>query len=225
MRIPYEKTALLAVDIQNDFCPAYGGANGEARPEGALAVRGAAAVIAPLNALAARVRAGGGKALATQDWHPAGHISFASSHRGKRPGDAILLPDGTEQVLWPDHCAAGSAGAALHDGLDQTLIDRVFRKGSRVDIDSYSAFFENDRRTPTDLGPYLAAEGIDTLIIGGLATDYCVFYTVQDALRLGFTVYVAEDACAGIDLPPGSLDRAVKAMKEGGAVFIPAGRG
>ncbi|MDR2701125.1 MAG: nicotinamidase [Spirochaetaceae bacterium] len=243
MDIDYTKTVLLEVDIQNDFCPAYKGKNGREHPPGALAVTGGDEVIGTLNSLAERVRRKGGKVLATQDWHPAGHVSFASSHPGKQQGDIIIvpvsekaveifmkqypqlkdpIPAAMQQVLWPDHCVQNTEGAAFHESLDTTLISFVFRKGYHKNIDSYSAFFENDRCTPTDLYGYLKQQGIETILIGGLATDYCVYYSVTDSIRLGFTTYCVHDACAGIDLPTGSLKRAVASMKDRGALFAPA---
>jgi len=241
VKIDYTKTALLAVDIQNDFCPAYTGKGGREHPSGALAINRGDAVIEPLNELAKRVHQKGGKVLATQDWHPAKHISFAASHPGKKIGDIIIVPVSEEavenfskqfpqltdtipaamhQVLWPIHCQQNTEGAAFHERLDTSHIDFVFRKGYHKNIDSYSAFFENDRCTPTDLYGYLKEQGIKTILIGGLATDYCVWYTVMDSLRLGFTTYCVSDACAGIDMPAGSLERAVAAMKQQGAIFV-----
>jgi nicotinamidase/pyrazinamidase len=236
----YEKTALLAVDIQNDFCPAYTGKDGKEHPTGALAVSHGDEVLGPLNRMAAKVHKEGGKVLATQDWHPANHISFASSHKGQKIGDIILVPVSDEavkncmeqfpqlkdpipaamqQILWPVHCLQDSDGAAFHDGLDTSYIDFVFRKGYHKTIDSYSAFFENDRCTPTDLYGYLKEQGIDTLFIGGLAMDYCVFYSVIDSLRLGFKTYIIGNASMGIDSPAGSLEKAIVTMKERGALF------
>ncbi|MDR2551810.1 MAG: nicotinamidase [Treponema sp.] len=242
MEIDYSRAALLEVDIQNDFCPAYRGKNGD-RPQGALAINGGNRIIGTLNRLAERIHARGGKILATQDWHPANHVSFAASHRGKNPGDVIILsvdetaftaftsrfpglkdpiPEAIQQILWPVHCLQHSPGAAFHDDLNTDLIDSIFRKGYHRGIDSYSAFFENDRCTPTDLHGYLEKQGINTLIVGGLATDYCVLYSVVDSLRLGFKTFCVIDACAGINVPPGSLDRAAVIMKDRGAVFVSA---
>jgi nicotinamidase/pyrazinamidase len=241
MEINYKTTALLEVDIQNDFCPAYTDKNGTEHPPGALAVDKGDETIAPLNELAHKVHKNRGKVLATQDWHPAGHVSFASSHKGKKIGEIILVPVSDEavesfnklfpdlndpipaamqQVLWPDHCVQDTPGAAFHDGMDTSLIDFVFRKGYHKNIDSYSSFFENDRCTPTDLYGYLKKQKIDTIIIGGIATDYCVYYTTIDAIRLGFKAYVVEDACMGIDMPAGSIKNAIAVMKERGAVFV-----
>ncbi|MDR2210151.1 MAG: nicotinamidase [Spirochaetaceae bacterium] len=240
MNIDYTKTALLEVDIQNDFCPAYIGKNNTKYPAGALAVADGDKVIDPLNTLAKKIRPMGAKVLATQDWHPENHISFAASHGDKKAGDFIILPvsekavtgftkqfpaltdpipGAMQQILWPVHCLQNSPGAAFHERLDTSLIDFVFRKGYRKNIDSYSAFFENDRCTPTDLYGYLSGHGIRALIIGGLALDYCVFFSVIDALRLGFETHVIMETCAGIDVPAGSVERAVNTMKEKGAVF------
>ena len=241
MRINYTSTALLEVDLQNDFCPAYTGKDGKEIPTGALAVNQGNNVIVHLNKTANIIHQRGGKVLATQDWHPKGHISFASSHKGKKIGEIILvpvpeksvetfnqqfpnltdpIPAAMQQILWPVHCVQNTPGAAFHEELDTSLIDYVFRKGYWKNIDSYSAFFENDRCTPTDLYGYLKEQKIDTVLIGGLATDYCVFYTVIDALRLGLKTYLLEDACRGIDIPAGSIDKAAKSMKERGAIFV-----
>jgi nicotinamidase/pyrazinamidase len=223
MLIDPKKTALIEVDVQNDFCPAYTGADGRKRPAGALAVPGGDAVIAPLNAAAAFVAAGGGLVIASQDWHPADHVSFAASHAGRNAGEVITVPAaGGEiaQMLWPVHCVRESAGAAFHDALDTALVNCVIRKGQRRELDSYSVFFENDRHTLTELAGYLANFSLDTLIFGGLATDYCVFYSVMDSLRLGYKTAVLSDAVAGVNLPAGSVDRAIKAMKDGGALFL-----
>ena len=229
------------IDIQNDFCPAYTGKNGKEHPTGSLAVNRGNETIAPLNKLAKIIHQKGGKVLATQDWHPKGHISFATSYKDKKIGDIVLVPvseDAAEaffqqfpgltdpvpaaiqQVLWPVHCVQNTEGAAFHDELDVSQIDFVFRKGYHKNIDSYSGFFENDRCTPTDLYGYLKEQKINTLIIGGLATDYCVFYSVIDSIRLGFKTLVVEDACMGIDMPQGSINSAVASMKERGAAFV-----
>ena len=241
MKIDYKTTALLEVDIQNDFCPAYTGKDGAEHPMGALAVGQGNEIIGTLNKLAKKVHKNGGKVLATQDWHPDGHISFAASHKGKKIGEIILvpvsdkaveaftkqfpglsdpIPAAMQQILWPVHCVQNTLGAAFHDQMETSLIDFVFRKGYHKKIDSYSAFFENDRCTPTDLYGYLKEQDIGTIIIGGLATDYCVYYSVIDAIRLGFKVFVVEDACMGIDMPSGSIKNAIKAMKERGASFV-----
>ncbi|WP_170479573.1 bifunctional nicotinamidase/pyrazinamidase [Ruegeria arenilitoris] len=190
--------ALLVIDVQNDFCPG-----------GALAVPGGDEVVAPINAMMADFDA----VILTQDWHPAVHSSFASQHDGKNPFDTTELHYG-EQVLWPDHCVQGTEGANFHPGLN-THADLVLRKGFRKDIDSYSAFFENDRETPTGLEGYLKSRGIAKLTIVGLATDFCVHYSAVDAARLGFDVTVRTDACRAIDME-GSLAAAKQAMKAAG---------
>lgn len=243
MNLTYKKAALLEVDIQNDFCPAYTGKGGREHPEGALAVPRANEIIDTLNTLAEKFHRKGAKVLATQDWHPEGHISFAASHQEKKTGDAIIIPTPEEvidafckqfpklsytvpaavqQILWPVHCLQNSEGANFSDDLDVRLIDFVFRKGYRKHVDSYSAFFENDRCTSTDLYAYLKEQHIDTLFIAGLATDYCVFYTIIDSLRLGFKTFCVEDASRGINVPAGSLARAITIMKEKGTVFLSA---
>ena len=162
--------ALIVIDVQNDFCPG-----------GALAVAGGDEIVAPINALLPEFQV----RVLTQDWHPAGHSSFASSHPGHEPFSVIEMPYGA-QVLWPDHCIQGSEGAAFHKNLKTDAADLVIRKGFRPGIDSYSAFFENDHETPTGLEGYLRARGVDTVTLVGLATDYCVNYSAVDAARCGY---------------------------------------
>ena len=191
--------ALIVIDVQNDFCPG-----------GALAVPEGDAIVAGINALMAAFPA----VILTQDWHPAGHSSFASSHAGKAPYDMTDMPYGP-QVLWPDHCVQGTQGAAFHPALNTTRADLILRKGMNPAIDSYSAFFENDRTTPTGLEGYLRTRGITGLTLTGLATDFCVNYSALDAARLGFTVTVREDLCRAIDLN-GSLSAARAAMRDAG---------
>jgi nicotinamidase/pyrazinamidase len=188
--MPTDTDALILIDIQNDFCTG-----------GALAVTDGDAVVAPANALAA----GFGIVVLTQDWHPAGHQSFASAHAGKRPFDMTELPYGP-QVLWPDHCVQGTIGAEFHTGLAPAVqrAQLIVRKGFRPAIDSYSAFFENDRVTPTGLAGALRDRGVRRLFLAGLATDYCVAYSATDAARLGFETFIVEEACRAIDLD-GSL--------------------
>ena len=191
--------ALIVIDVQNDFCPG-----------GALAVPDGDAIVPGINDLMSQfpVR------VLTQDWHPAGHSSFASEHTGNAPYDVIDMPYGP-QVLWPDHCIQGSEGAALHPGLRTDSGDLIIRKGFRRQIDSYSAFFENDHRTPTGLEGYLRTRGVTKLTLAGLATDFCVHYSAIDAARLGFEVTVRMDLCRAIDLH-GSLNAANTAMTEAG---------
>ena len=202
---------LLEVDVQNDFC-------GE-RGKSALMVQDGDGVIPPLNALAAAVSAKGGMAAATQDWHPAGHVSFASSHAGEKPGNIIDTETVKAQALWPDHCVQGEWGADFHEKLDLKPVSLIIRKGFRKNLDSYSAFFENDRKTPTGLEGWLRGLGVKTVILGGLATDYCVFYSAMDCKSLGFVTIIASDAVRGVDFPSGSVDRAIKTMKDNGITF------
>ncbi len=191
--------ALIVIDVQNDFCPG-----------GALAVPGGDEIVAGINALMADADA----VILTQDWHPAGHSSFAASHPGHSPYDLIEMPYGP-QVLWPDHCVQGTQGAAFHAGLEADRADLIIRKGYRPAIDSYSAFFENDHQTPTGLEGYLRTRGITRLTCVGLALDFCVQYSAVDAARLGFGVDVRQDLCRAIDMD-GSLDAAKVRMGEAG---------
>lgn len=194
--------ALLVIDVQNDFCPG-----------GALAVPGGDEVIDPINAMMGDFDA----VILTQDWHPAGHSSFVSSHAGKAPFEMIEMPYGP-QVLWPDHCQQNTDGAAFHAGL-RTDGDLIIRKGFRSAIDSYSGFFENDQTTPTGLDGYLRTRGITQLTLVGLATDFCVQFSALDAARLGYEVAVDIKACRAIDLD-GSLSAAIEAMRAAGVTLI-----
>ncbi|MBO6895982.1 MAG: bifunctional nicotinamidase/pyrazinamidase [Shimia sp.] len=192
-------SALIVIDVQNDFCP--GGAL--AVPEGDQIVEGINALMDDFDTV-----------VLTQDWHPEGHSSFASSHEGKTSYELIDMPYGP-QVLWPDHCVQGSAGAELHADLDVARANVIIRKGTNPAIDSYSAFFENDQTTSTGLGGYLQALGVTEVTMVGLATDFCVQFSALDAARLGFRVNVREDLCRAIDLD-GSLKAAQNAMDEAG---------
>ena len=195
--------ALVVIDVQNDFCPG-----------GALAVAGGDEIVPIVNGLIQSFD----HVVLTQDWHPAGHSSFASSHPGKQPFETIAMPYGP-QTLWPDHCVQGTPGALFHPDLVWTKGEIVIRKGFRKDIDSYSAFFENDHATPTGLGGYLKERGISKLTMVGLATDFCVAFSALDARRLGFDVTVRLDACRTIDLG-GSLAAMTARMKEAGVVLV-----
>ncbi|WP_293576042.1 bifunctional nicotinamidase/pyrazinamidase [Phaeobacter sp.] len=195
--------ALIVIDVQNDFCPG-----------GALAVPDGDAVVQPINAMMAQFDA----VVLTQDWHPSGHSSFASSHPGHAPYDVIGMPYGP-QVLWPDHCIIDTAGAAFHSDL-VTTSDLILRKGFRPQIDSYSAFFENDQTTQTGLHGYLQDRGLTKLTLVGLATDFCVAYSALDAARLGYEVTVDLRACRGIDLD-GSLQAALDQMIAAGVNLVP----
>lgn len=195
--------ALIVIDVQNDFCPG-----------GALAVAGGDGIVAPLNALMAEFSA----VVLTQDWHPRNHLSFAANHPGAEPFSTVAMPYGP-QVLWPTHCVIGSEGAAFHPALDTGAAQLVIRKGFRAPIDSYSAFFENDRSTATGLRGYLADRGIAKLTLAGLATDYCVAFSALDAVRLGLTVSVSLDLSRAIDLD-GSLDGSLRRMRDAGVTLI-----
>ena len=196
-------TALLVIDVQNDFCPA-----------GALEVARADEIISDINQEMKKYNC----VVLTQDWHPKGHSSFASSHVGKNPLDTIDMPYG-EQVLWPDHCLHGSKGAEFHDKLNTHRANAVIRKGSNPMIDSYSAFFENDRKTVTGLDGYFKSLEIEKINLVGLATDFCVNYSAQDAAKLGYKVSVFEDMCRAIDID-GSLELARTAMRTSGVELI-----
>ncbi|RID92399.1 bifunctional nicotinamidase/pyrazinamidase [Gemmobacter lutimaris] len=195
--------ALIVIDVQNDFCPG-----------GALAVAGGDEIVPEINAMLAdySVR------VLTQDWHPADHASFAANHPGAAPFSMGEMPYGP-QVLWPVHCVQGTTGAAFHAGLNADAADLVIRKGFRPGIDSYSAFFENDRTTPTGLEGYLRTRGATRLMLVGLATDFCVAYSALDAARLGFDVTVKLSACRGIDLD-GSLAAALTQMQAKGVKLV-----
>jgi nicotinamidase/pyrazinamidase len=193
--------ALIVIDMQNDFCPG-----------GALAVTGGDDIVDGINALMADFQT----VILTQDWHPAGHSSFASSHPGAAPMQVVDMPYGP-QVLWPDHCIQGTPGAAFHQGL-RTDGDLIIRKGYNPAIDSYSAFFENDHTTPTGLEGYLRTRGITTLTMVGLALDFCVNYSAVDAAKLGFDVTVRTLLSRGIDVG-GSLDATLVGMKAAGVTL------
>ena len=196
--------ALILVDVQNDFMPG-----------GALPVPEGDRVVPVANRLASRFEL----VVATQDWHPAGHGSFASSHPGREPGQVIDL-DGLDQVLWPDHCVQETAGAAFHAALDRGSIHRVFRKGTDPGIDSYSGFFDNGHRKATGLGDFLRDRGVDGVHVLGLATDYCVRFTALDAAELGLRVTLVEDGCRGVELEPGDVGRALEEMRAAGIRVI-----
>ena len=193
--------ALLLIDIQNDFCPG-----------GALAVPHADEVVSVAN----RLLALGLPAIATQDWHPPGHGSFAANHPGAQPFTLAQLA-GLPQVLWPVHCVQGTSGADFHPQLDRSRIGAVFPKGEDPAIDSYSGFFDNGRRRATGLDAYLRSQRIDQLLVLGLATDYCVKATVIDALDLGYAVQLVVDGCRGVELTAGDSMAARAAMRAAGA--------
>ncbi len=196
--------ALIIVDLQNDFIPG-----------GALPVRHSDEVIPLANELQRRFEL----VLATQDWHPPDHGSFAANHPGKKPGDRIML-DGIEQILWPVHCVQNTRGAEFASTFDTSRIARIFHKGIEPRIDSYSTFFDNAHRRETGLSDYLKERSIKDIYLMGLALDYCVKYSVLDSRQLGLNTHVILDGCRGIGLEPADLDRALDEMKHAGAVLL-----
>ena len=198
-----DRDVLVVVDVQNDFCPG-----------GALAVPQGDEIVPAVNRLAA----GFPHVILTQDWHPHGHASFASSYPGRRPFETIELPYG-QQILWPDHCVQGTQGAAFHPGLDVPHAELVVRKGFRSAIDSYSAFRENDHSTQTGLAGYLRERGFERVTLCGLATDFCVLFSAIDGREAGFAVNVVTSACRGLDVD-GSLARAMHSMNEAGVALL-----
>ena len=212
MKLDFKHAALVIIDVQNDFCPG-----------GTLAVKNGDDVVKPLNYLSSLFSSRSGRVIATQDWHPEGHVSFASSYEGSKPGDVIDLPDVKGQVLWPDHCVSGSEGAGFNRDLNLKPISLVIRKGINSSLDSYSAFFENDRKSPTGLDGFLKALSIDTIVLGGLALDYCVLYSALDAVKLGYKTIIAEDSVRAVDFPAGSEKEAIKLLKEAGVILVTSG--
>lgn len=193
---------LIIVDIQYDFCPG-----------GALGVPEGDAIIPIINSLSQS-----GKfdlVVATQDWHPADHLSFASQHEGKAPGDVIELND-QPQVLWPDHCVQNTRGARLHDALNQENLAKVFQKGQKREVDSYSGFFDNDHQTSSGLGEYLKEQGVKQVYLCGIATDYCVKFSALDARSFGFETILIEDASRGVNLQPDDVEKAIEEMRGAG---------
>jgi nicotinamidase/pyrazinamidase len=201
-----DNSVLLVVDVQVDFCPG-----------GNLSVPDGDKVVPVINRLSRAFQ----RVVATQDWHPQDHVSFASNHPGSNPFDTIRGKEG-EQVLWPDHCVPGTPGAGFHPDLDTLCFDLIVRKGTDPALDSYSAFFENDRKTPTGLHFYLKGLNVKSVYLAGLALDVCVYYSAMDALKLGFHTVVVEDAGRGIDTPPGSLKARLEEMRKAGARILKA---
>ena len=195
--------ALLVIDVQNDFCP-----------NGALAVVGGDTIVQPINAEMDKFNT----VVLTQDWHPADHKSFASSHEKRKPFDIVAMPYG-DQVLWPDHCIQGSIGSRFHPDLNHTRADVIIRKGSNPAVDSYSAFYENDKVTSTGLHGYLKNREVTKLTLVGLATDYCVAFSALDAAKLGYAVTVRLDMARGID-SDGSLKAAIDKMSKAGINLV-----
>jgi len=196
--------SLIIVDMQNDFCPG-----------GALPVPEGDRVVEVIN----RIQPKFDLVVATQDWHPAEHGSFAANHPGRSPGERIELA-GLPQILWPVHCVQDTPGAELHPRLDCSRIARVFHKGTDPSVDSYSGFFDNGRRTSTGLGEYLKDQGVTDVYVCGLATDYCVNATALDAVALGFKTYLLEDGCRGVELREGDVQRAIEEMRRQGVVIV-----
>jgi nicotinamidase/pyrazinamidase len=203
MRFDAERCALIVVDVQNDFCPG-----------GALGVPDGDSIVGPVNRLTRHFR----HIVYTQDWHPADHVSFASSW-GRAIHETVDA-DGIQQMLWPQHCVQGSHGAAFHPGLRVEAASLILRKGVRKDLDSYSALFENDKTTPTGLEGWLRNVGAAGIWLAGLATDYCVYWTAIDALRLGFEVTIVEDAVRGVDVPEGNVARVLAELRGLGVSFV-----
>ena len=196
--------ALILVDLQNDFMPG-----------GPLAVPGGDEVVPVANRIQHRFDL----VLATQDWHPSNHGSFAANHPGREPGETIDL-DGLPQILWPVHCVQESRGAAFDDRLENAALERVFRKGTDPAIDSYSGFFDNAHRKSTGLGDHLRQRGVERISVMGLATDYCVKFTVLDAVELGFACRLIRDGCRGVDLEPGDTLRALEEVRIAGVEIV-----
>lgn len=198
-------TALIIVDVQKDFCPG-----------GALAVHDGDKIVPLINDIQDHFDI----VVATQDWHPADHRSFASYH-GKKPGQVIEL-NGLPQILWPDHCVQDTPGAQFVDSLKMGKIERIFQKGTDPEIDSYSGFFDNGHRKATGLSGYLKVNGVDTVYVAGLATDYCVKFTALDAVEQGFKTILVKDACRGVNLQEGDVEQAIADMKRAGVTVLPA---
>ncbi|MFW6067805.1 MAG: bifunctional nicotinamidase/pyrazinamidase [Myxococcota bacterium] len=199
--------ALILVDIQKDFMP-----------DGPLPTRGGYEVVPVVKELVPRFET----VVATQDWHPPNHVSFASNHEGKEPFDRIEAPYGLTQVLWPDHCVQGSPGADFVSGLPMDRVQQVFRKGTDPDIDSYSGFFDNGHKKKTGLGDWLRDRGVSDVYVTGVATDVCVKFTALDARELGFETFVVEDATRGVEENPGDVARALEEMRQAGCRIVRA---
>ncbi len=199
-----KKNTLMVVDVQNDFCPG-----------GALAIQDGDRVIPVIN----QIQPIFDTIIATQDWHPPDHVSFAAKHPGKNVYEIIDI-DGISQVLWPPHCISGSMGAAFHPDLETKRFKFILRKGMNPNLDSYSVFLENDRKSPTGMDGYLRSQEITRVFLSGLATDYCVLYSALDAVSSGFETIVVLDACCGVDVPEGNIEKAIRLMKRSGVKII-----
>mgnify|MGYP006278894239 CR=1 FL=1 len=199
-----DKNALIIIDVQNDFCEG-----------GSLAVEDSNAIIPIINKISDKFH----NVVATQDWHPENHMSFASNHEGKEPYDEIEI-EGRQQTLWPDHCVRGTKGAEFHPDLNTRPVELIIRKATEIDKDSYSAFRENDKETITGLDGYLKRLDVENLFLAGLATDVCVLFTAQDAIELGFHTFLIEDATRGVDRPKGNVEKAKNNMREIGVNLL-----
>jgi nicotinamidase/pyrazinamidase len=205
-----QRSALIVIDMQNDFLPG-----------GALPVPEGDAIIDGINQLSTRFTGAGGRVVYTQDWHPPGHRSFASAYPGKKPGDPIDLP-GLGPVLWPDHCVQNTKGAEFASRMQSEQAICILRKGYHRQIDSYSAFYENDRRTRTGLRGLLGELEVKNVYICGLALDYCCFFSAMDAIRDKFAVFFLQDLTRGIDLPEGNIHKALDILQKEGVIILPA---
>ncbi|MHA2269608.1 MAG: bifunctional nicotinamidase/pyrazinamidase [Promethearchaeota archaeon] len=205
-----QSDALIIVDIQNDFTPG-----------GALSVEGGDSIIEGINKVAEFFKNQSRNVILTQDWHPQGHLSFASSHPGRNPGDEYQTEDGTiGPILWPNHCIQGTRGAEFHEDLNINLASLIIRKGRNPEVDSYSAFLENDKKTETGLAGYLRSNEINRIFVCGLALDYCCYFTAMDGFDLGFSAFFIIDLTKGIDLPPGNVSASIANMKKKGIKFV-----
>jgi nicotinamidase/pyrazinamidase len=202
-----KNTALLIIDVQNDFCPG-----------GALEVPRGDEIIPVVNRIAPQFP----YVVATRDWHPKGHISFASTHEGMEPFQTVKV-GGLDQFLWPEHCVKASSGAEFHPELDLTPVHLILHKGFRQELDSYSAFFENDKTTHTGLSFVLKGLGITTVYVSGLAEDVCVFFSAREARKLGFETFLVRDAVRGVDAPEGNVEKTRKELREAGVVYVDSG--
>ena len=204
-----KKDALIIVDMQNDFIPG-----------GSLPVEEGDLIIEDINSIAKNFKLNKGYVILTKDWHPQNHLSFASNHPGKSPGDEFMSDDGAiGPLLWPDHCVQGTRGAEFHKDLKVDLVDSIFKKGMNPNIDSYSGFQDNDKKSETGLREYLNSKKIKRIFVCGLALDYCCYYTAMDGFDFGYKVYLLVDLTRGIDLPEGSIRNALKNMKDKGINF------
>ncbi|MCK4380221.1 MAG: bifunctional nicotinamidase/pyrazinamidase [Candidatus Lokiarchaeota archaeon] len=205
-----EKDALIIIDMQNDFIPG-----------GSLAVEEGDLIIEDINKIAHEFKENNGTIIITQDWHPQNHLSFASNHKGKKPGDDYMSEDrAIGPVLWPDHCVQGTKGAEFHKELKIDLADKIIQKGMNPNVDSYSGFQDNDKKSETGLRKYLNAKKIKRIFVCGLALDYCCYYTAMNGLEFGYKVYFLVNLTRGVDLPEGNVENALKNLKKSGIKFV-----